>query len=57
MSWYTEYDFKTMEKAKKKQKNIKKMFGYTPEIFKLSKEGVKPFYKIVQPKNLKKIRR
>lgn len=53
---YTNHDFPSMEEAVKKQKSMKRKFGYTPEIFKVSgRELKKPLYRVVEPHNLEKL--
>jgi hypothetical protein len=50
---YKEHNFRDIKKAKKKQSQIKSLYGYTPQIFQT--KGKKK-YTIVQPFGLKRIK-
>ena len=52
---YKEYNFKDLPRAIKKQKTMKKLYGYQPSIFKAMKNN-KTKYVIVKPDNLKRLR-
>jgi len=56
---YSKHKFKKIEDAKKKQAFIKKRYGYTPNILKVSNRKTNKFenYVIIQPKNMKPIKK
>lgn len=51
---YKEYNFNDLSRAMKKQKNMKKLYGYQPSIFKEMKNN-KTKYVIVKPSHLRRI--
>lgn len=56
MYGYKVFKFKSKGKAVRKQKEIKRKFGYSPSIFKVSKEGRFKHFSVIRPFNLKKIK-
>ena len=51
---YKEHKFPSLKKAVEKQKTMKRKYGYTPKVFKISGGGhKKPYYKVVEPDSLK----
>lgn len=52
---YKELKFSTFGKAKVVQKQMKKEYGYKPEIFKVTSPSKERFFTIVKPKGLKKL--
>jgi len=51
MSFYTTHKFKRLNQAKAKQKQMKKMYGYKPAIFKVIGKR-KTRYVVVKPREL-----
>jgi len=51
MSFYTTHKFKRLSQAKVRQKQMKKMYGYKPAIFKVTGKG-KTRYVVVKPRGL-----
>lgn len=63
MGNYTQHKFKTRDEARKKQQQMKKMYGYTPKIlvfeprYTVSGLNKKVEYVVVEPKGLERIDR
>jgi hypothetical protein len=53
---YVEHKFKSVGRAKSKQTQMKKAYGYKPEIFKITPPLGESYFMVVQPKKLKRIR-
>ena len=57
------HKFKTRDEARKKQQQMKRMYGYTPKIlvfeprFNIMGTGIKKEYVVVEPKDLERIDR
>ena len=52
---YMAWNYKSFAPAEKKQKAMKKMYGYTPEIMQVSKHGKVLHFTVVEPKGLTKV--
>ena len=53
---YKEFTFRTLPAAKKKRKKMKKKYGYSPSIFKVTNPRTKKKkYVVVKPKGLVRV--